>query len=379
MIDMSMFAINGSIAAYLARQFGVETFSQYIIITSFVSVFTLFTRGIQTSIAEIHSNHLMTSAHHSGSEFITEVQALIFGLRISALWLLFTPLLVSYGKVSIIPTLSASVIPPIASVFAVVVGRLQGIGKFFHWRAALLLSTVLQVPLVFVADAFNSPLSLFILILVIPISIVTVFEYRFFRPPETQFIEHQLNVPLTPGLISVLAMSATQLPIIYIRHEIPNDRSAPIIVFIYILGLFIGISSTLGSFLLPKFVKEGGLISKSINRHMMNSMPLVLFFLVYFPTGNRLIGSVIGSNFELHFTLPFVFAGFFSSFFWCVYSSLIHERLNKFRLNFVFGIVCLVVAEFLIINSFSLRIEIFFIIHGVVALISVIFALFVTK
>jgi len=379
MFDMSMFAINGSIAAYLARQFGVETFSQYIIITSFISVFTLLTRGIQTSIADVHSIDSMISTQHSDRGFGIEIQALIFGFKISALWVLFTPLLVWYGTVSIIPTLSATIIPPIASVFAVVVGRLQGLGQFIHWRAALLFATALQVPLVFVADALNSPLSLFILILVIPIAVVAAFEIRFFRPPGMRFREKQLKVSLTPGLISVLAMSATQLPIIYIRHEIPNNQSTPIIVFVYILGLFIGISSTLGFFLLPKFVKEVRLSSKSISRHFMNSIPLILFFLVYFPTGNKVIGLIIGSNFKLRFTLPFVFASFFSSLSWSVYSSLIHERLNKFRLNFVFGISCLVAFEFLIINYFSLQIEVFFIVHSLVALISVFLALFVTK
>jgi|694.fasta_scaffold44812_5 hypothetical protein len=379
MLDMSMFAINGLIAAYLARQFGVETFGQYIIITSFVSVLTMFTRGIQTSIAEMHSNKSMILEIRSGRIFRSEIQALVFGLKISAIWILFAPLLVSYGNVSMIPTLSASIIPPVASMFAVVVGRLQGSGQFLHWRAALLLSTVIQIPLVFIADIFNSPLTLFIIILAIPISLISVFELRFFRPIGTRFIEHELKFSLTPGFVSVLAMSATQIPLVYARHEIPTDQSAPLIVFIYILGLFIGISSTLGFFLLPRYGIKGSPSSYSLKHHWINSVPLILFFLVYFPIGNRVVGAVIGSSFELRATLPFIFSAFLSSLFWSIYSSLIHERLNKFRMKFALGILFIIVIEFFVINFFGLQIEIFFVVHALVALLSIIFALFVTK
>jgi hypothetical protein len=65
--------------------------------------------------------------------------------------------------------------------------------------------------------------------------------------------------------------------------------------------------------------------------------------------------------------------------FWSIYSSLIHERLNKFRMKFALGILFIIVIEFFVINFFGLQIEIFFVVHALVALLSIIFALFVTK
>ena len=374
-----MFVINGSIATYLARQFGPETFSQYIIITSFVSVFTLLTRGIQTSVAESYSSELVITVKNKDPRFGSEIQALIFGLLISALWLLFTPFLVAYGSISLFPALTAAFIPPVTSVVAVAVGRLQGCGRFFHWRAALLISTFLQIPLVLTADLFDLPISVFVIILVVPISIIAIFEIRFSRPANARFIENRLKPSLIPGLISALAMSATQLPLIYIRHEIPNSQSAPLIVFVYLSGLFIGIGSTLGSFLMTKYRPHGRISLRSLDHHLVNSIPLVLFLLAYFPLGNYFIGAIIGHNFEVKLTLPFIVFGSISSLLWCVYSSLVYERIHKFKSIFVLEMFMIVVFEFVAINYSSFNIETFFIFHGLIALVSIIFALFSTK
>ncbi len=377
--DILTFVINGSIATYLARQFGPETFSQYIIITSFISVFTLFTRGIQTSVAQIYSNELVIQVKKNNTRFSSEKQALMFGLMISALWLLFIPFLVTYGKVALWPALSATVIPPATSVFAVAIGRLQGRGRFFHWRVALLISTSLQIPLVVIADLFDSPLSVFVIILVVPTSIIAIFEIRFSRPTDARSIEHRLKPSIIPGLISVLTMSATQLPLIYIRHEVPHSQSASLIIFVYISGLFIGISSTLGFFMMTKYKPQGNLSFNVINHHLINSIPLVLFLFFYFPLGNNLVGLIIGSSFELKLSILIVVYGSISSILWCIFSSLIYERLNVFDSKFVIGLAALVTLEFIVINQFGFNVEIFFLCHACFALVSITFALFSTK
>ena len=379
LFDLTMFVVNGLIAVYLARQFGPETFSQYIIITSFVSVFTLLTRGIQTSVAEIHSKHSGVKSQAKVSRLSTEVQALFFGLSVSVLWLTFVPFLAVYSNVSILPALSAAVIPPATSVVSVIIGRLQGRHLFFRWRLVLLISTLLQLPLVVVADLFNSPLSVFIIVLVFPVSIVAFIESRLSQRSHAQIIEGKLKPSLIPGLVSVLSMAATQLPLIYLRHEIPNSQSAPLIVYVYVSGLFIGISSTLGSFLMTKYKSEGELNYKSLNHHFINSIPLLLFLFFYFPLGNNLTAVIIGGDFKIDISLEFVVFASLSSILWCVYSSLIYERLNVFKFNFVIGISTMVILEFIIINSFSININLFFILHGLFALASFVFAFFSTK
>ena len=379
-LDLSMFAINGLIAVYLARRFGPEVFSQYLLITSFISVFSLFTRGIQTSIAQSYPQQQFNLGHFRLiSNLYSEKRSLIFGFRLSLLWLIFVPFLNIYGHVSLLPALSATVILPTSSLLAVVIGRLQGSGQFFRWRLSLLLTTSLQVPIILVAAYLKSPLSVFILILAVPSFILSIYQICLHRPIHANSLEENIKIGLAPGGISVLSMAAIQLPLIYVRHKFTGNQSTPLLIFIYSSGLFIGISSTLGSFLLPDYDSAQKFDYRKLKTHLLNMLPMLVFLALYFPLGSFVIRAALGPDFTLTNNFNFSLISSISFLIWGVYSSLIHERLNEFKSRFLISILCLVFSEFLLINIFDVSINEFFCTHAVFGLLSLFAALLVTK
>ena len=110
-----MIAANGLIAIYLARRFGAQTFSQYVLITAAVSSLTLLTHGIQSSIAHSYaSDTLQRSSEIAPSRYIGELRSIKVGVTLAMIWLLFTPILSYLGHLSLAPTVSAVAIIPIA-------------------------------------------------------------------------------------------------------------------------------------------------------------------------------------------------------------------------------------------------------------------------
>lgn len=375
-----MIAANGLIAIYLARRFGAQTFSQYVLITAAVSSLTLLTRGIQSSIAHSYaSDTLQRSSEIAPSRYIGELRSIKVGVSLAMTWLLFTPILSYLGRLSLAPTVSAVAIIPIASLGALVSGRMQGTRKFFEWRISLLITTLIQGPLVFAAATLHAPLSVFILILAIPTAVYALIRIRNFRPIHADIVEEGFSLSLAPGVTSALSMLGSQLPLLLVRHNFLDDQIGPLMMFIYGMGILSGISATLGSYLLPKFVQGRELKTADIliRTHIMHATPLVAFFTAYIFFGSNLTRIAVGSQYVLAAPVMTLTSALLCFFIWAVQSSLLQERMSVVTWMTSVVVALSVCAEAIALIVIQPSLIPYFLIHAMFGLVTL-FALNVT-
>ena len=379
-VELLMIAANGLIAIYLARRFGAQTFSQYVLITAAVSSLTLLTRGIQSSIAHSYaSDTLQRSSEIAPSRYIGELRSIKVGVTLAMIWLLFTPILSYLGHRSLAPTVSAVAIIPIASLGALVSGRMQGTRKFFEWRISLLITTLIQGPLVFAAATLHAPLSVFILILAIPTAVYASIRIRNFRPIHADIVEEGFSLSLAPGVTSALSMLGSQLPLLLVRHNFLDDQIGPLMMFIYGMGILSGISATLGSYLLPKFVQGRELKTADIliRTHIMHATPLVAFFTAYIFFGSNLTRIAVGSQYVLAAPVMTLTSALFCFFIWAVQSSLLQERMSVVTWMTSVVVALSVCAEAIALIVIQPSLIPYFLIHAMFGLVTL-FALNVT-
>ena len=379
-VELLMIAANGLIAIYLARRFGAQTFSQYVLITAAVSSLTLLTRGIQSSIAHSYaSDTLQRSSEIAPSRYIGELRSIKVGVTLAMIWLLFTPILSYLGHLSLAPTVSAVVIIPVASLGALVSGRMQGTRKFFEWRMSLLITTLIQGPLVLAAATLHAPLSVFILILAIPTAVYASIRIRNFRPIHADIVEEGFSLSLAPGVTSALSMLGSQLPLLLVRHNFLDDQIGPLMMFIYGMGILSGISATLGSYLLPKFVQGRELKTADIliRTHIMHATPLVAFFTAYIFFGSNLTRIAVGSQYVLAAPVMTLTSALLCFFIWAVQSSLLQERMSVVTWMTSVVVALSVCAEAIALIVIQPSLIPYFLIHAMFGLVTL-FALNVT-
>jgi hypothetical protein len=375
-----MIATNGLIAIYLARRFGAQTFSQYVLITAAVSSLTLLTRGIQSSIAHSYAfDTLQRSSEIVPSRYIGEFRSIKVGVTLAIIWLLFTPILSYLGHLPLAPTVSAVAIIPIASLGALVSGRMQGTRKFFEWRISLLITTLIQGPLVFAAATLHAPLSVFILILAIPTAVYALIRIRNFRPSNADIVEEGFSLSLAPGVTSALSMLGSQLPLLLVRHNFLDDQIGPLMMFIYGMGILSGISATLGSYLLPKFVQSRKLKTADIliRTHILHATPLIAFFTAYIIFGSNLTRIAVGSQYVLATPVMTLTSALLCFFIWAVQSSLLQERMSVVTWMTSVVVALSVCAEAIALIVIQPSLIPYFLIHAMFGLVTL-FALNVT-
>jgi len=380
LVELLVTATNGLIAIFLARRFGAQTFSQYVFITAAVSSLTILTLGIKSSIAHSYaSQSLPISVSLSPSRYASEFRSIRFGLILATIWLLFAPLFSYVGHLSLLPIVSATALIPIATLGSLVSGRMQGTQKFFEWRILLLLSTLIQCPLVFVAAFMHAPLSIFILILAIPGFFYSLINIRNFRPMNADFVEIDFSLSLASGVTSALAMLGSQLPLLLVRHNFLDDQMGPLMMFIYGMGILSGISATLGSYLLPKSVQSREIKTADIliRTHVIHATPLVVFFTAYIFFGSNLTRVAVGSQYVLATPVITLTSALLCFFIWAVQSSLLQERMSVVTWTTSVVVALSVCAEAIALIVIQPSLILYFLIHAMFGLVNL-FALNVT-
>ena len=380
LVEIIIAATNGLIAVYLARRFGAQTFSQYVLITTAVTCLTMLTLGIKSSVAHSYaSQSLPISLLISPSRYPSELRSLRFGLILATIWLLFAPLLSYVGHVSLLPIISAAALIPIASIGSLISGRMQGTRKFIEWRILLLSSTLTQGPLVFVAANLNAPISVFILILAIPGSIYSLINIRNFRPVNADFFEVNFSLSLAPGIASMFSMLGSQLPLLLVRHNFPDNKLGPLIMFIYVMGVLSGLSATLGSYLLPGFVLDRKKKTANIfmRTHVIHATPLIVFFTAYIFFGSNLTRIAVGSQYVMAAPVKTLTSALLCFFIWAVQSSLLQERMSVVTWMTSVVVALCVCAEAIALIAIQPSLIPYFLIHAMFGLVTL-FALNVT-
>ena len=322
---------------------------------------------------------MQRSSEIAPSRYIGELRSIKVGVTLAMIWLLFTPILSYLGHLSLAPTVSAVVIIPVASLGALVSGRMQGTRKFFEWRMSLLITTLIQGPLVLAAATLHAPLSVFILILAIPTAVYASIRIRNFRPIHADIVEEGFSLSLAPGVTSALSMLGSQLPLLLVRHNFLDDQIGPLMMFIYGMGILSGISATLGSYLLPKFVQGRELKTADIliRTHIMHATPLVAFFTAYIFFGSNLTRIAVGSQYVLAAPVMTLTSALLCFFIWAVQSSLLQERMSVVTWMTSVVVALSVCAEAIALIVIQPSLIPYFLIHAMFGLVTL-FALNVT-
>ena len=150
-------------------------------------------------------------------------------------------------------------------------------------------------------------------------------------------------------------------------------------MFIYGMGILSGISATLGSYLLPKFVQGRELKTADIliRTHIMHATPLVAFFTAYIFFGSNLTRIAVGSQYVLAAPVMTLTSALLCFFIWAVQSSLLQERMSVVTWMTSVVVALSVCAEAIALIVIQPSLIPYFLIHAMFGLVTL-FALNVT-
>ncbi len=381
-IEIAITTINGLIAIFLARRFSAQTFSQYVLIISAVSSLTMLTLGIRSSIAHAYASQTLEQfASKIPSRYASEFRSIRIGLFLGIIWLLFAPLISYVGNVSIIPVIFSTALIPFASLGSLITGRMQGERKFFAWRMSILISTFIQLPLVYIAATLRAPLSLFIILLIIPSALFSWVRAKHFRPVNADIIEQNFPLSLAPGVTACFSMLGSQLPLLLVRSNFDELQIGPIVMFIYGMGILSAASGVLGSYLLPKFVQSKNSIKSSflLRTHAMHATPLLCFFGVYVFFGSEITRIAVGTQYVLNASTMTLSSALLCFFIWSIQSSLLQERMSVVGWSTTVIIGSCVSVEAALLFLIEPSIFVYFLLHALFGLVVLIALNLTTK
>jgi hypothetical protein len=364
---------NASLAFVLARHFGGVSFNEYIAVTSVVLAISQVSKGFQSTTAAefIHGSHKSYGLFHVG-----DGSALLFGLLFFIIWILFSPITILVLDTSPPITITAGLLLPAATMGYRAAGKYQGQRKFAKWQITTCITTLVQIPVVFVVLSLRAPVSVLVATLTIPSMLLFFWSTFDTRSVEVSSINFRVKNTFSSSFMAISTAVGLQIPLLFLKHHYEDSIVSNLTAISLLLMVIVGLSATFGSFLLPRFLLSpsrtffGGFMA-----HLYTSLPSILLLLVFPFIGSWVIPFLFGPSYSGRISTATLFFVSCSYAVWTIVGSLVQERLGSvtFLRATIFGLISL--TQILTVSSVTISIELYYVIHVLYGLLNLLFAL----
>ena len=365
--------LNGALIVLLSRKLGPDDFSIYVATVSLVTVVGSFTLGIRTLTAK-------NFATSSGNEFPTSqlLKSVTFlNILFSIFWIFGSIVLKSSLHIPLVYLLvSTSIIS--TSVFgSYAAGVLQGLKKFHTWQGLILLTSTIQIPLILFPVGRQLGVGYFLLILAIPSGIFFLITVLITKNILVNRSENFSKIALLEGVSLGSVTLMLQGPIFCSRWISDESLSVSTTSVCLLFLTLCGLSSTLGSYLLPDHVNSN-LVKVDfmiLRPHIINSVPLLFFGLIVLVLGSKALEIIFGESLikELPRSLLLVILGVYAI--WSIGQSLLHSCINSLNNSLPYKLTLLAGTEIFLLFLNRNNIYGFFLSFGAIAVLFLILVL----
>jgi O-antigen/teichoic acid export membrane protein len=321
--------INGLLIALLARKLDDDDFAIYIATVSLVTVFGSFTLGIRTITA--HDYALSRERLTNGSSIFRSITLLV-GI-FAGVWLASSQIFRTYLQIPTIYLFIATTILVASVLGSYATGVLQGLRRFELWQKLVLLTTIIQIPLILFPVGRQLGVGYFLAILSIPS--VCLFFFTFFITknsfvqPTPRFVKVAIGEGLSLGGVTLMLQGP-----IFSSRLIDDSKISVTTASIGLLFLTLcGLSSTMGSYLLPdRVMKDDQTFSKeTLKPHIIHTFPLLLAGVVLLAFGQNILTFVFGDKIGSDIPRPLMVLIITSYALWSIGQSLLNACINSLK------------------------------------------------
>ncbi len=311
----------------LSRKLGPNDFSIYVATVSLATVVGSFTLGIRTLTAKVFATS--TNSKTGNSHLLKS----IIGLNVffSIFWISLSISLSKSLDIPLVYLLISTSIISSAVLGSYASGVLQGLRKFHTWQGLILLTSTIQIPLIILPVGRQLGVGYFLLILAIPSGLFFIITMRTTRGIQVARIKNFSKTAMFDGLSLGSVTLMLQGPIFSSRW-ISDDSSSVSTTSVCLLFLTLcGLSSTLGSYLLPDHVNSNfvKLDFSVIRPHVIHTFPLLILGLIVVGLGSNSLQVIFGNRIigDLPRSLLLLILGVYVL--WSIGQSLLHTCINS--------------------------------------------------
>jgi hypothetical protein len=368
-----MSVTNAGLAFILARHFGGLVFNEYIAITSVAIAISQATKGLQSTTA---TEFIFASERRRGLFHTGDFSALLVGSGLLVIWLLASPLIILVLDISLATTITAGFLLPAATMGYRAAGKYQGTLQFTKWQIATCLTSMLQIPLMVITLLLKAPLSAFIASLALPSMALFLWATLDTRNLKSEPLAQRNLRTATSSVMAVSCAFGLQIPLLFLQRNYISSETATLTAISLLLVMLVGISTTLGSFLLPRFVampKDS--TSNGFKTHLYTSIPSVLFVLTIPFIAHWVIPFLFGPSYDTKVPTITLFGICMSYSVWAVVGSAVQERLGSVTTSRALIFAGITIVQLVVVSTISMPIRLYYIIHLLFGIINLALAL----
>ena len=358
--------VNGLLIALLARKLGDNDFAIYVTVVSLITVFGSFTLGIKTVTAR---DYALSETISMASGGLTSSLTTLIAVFVTA-WIASCQIFIFYLQLPFIYLIIATAILASSVLGSYATGVLQGLQKFQLWQKLVLITTVIQIPLILFPIGKQLGVGYFLAILAIPsillFFITLLFAKRLLVRPSQNFTKLAINEGISLGAVTLMLQGP-----VFSSRLIEDSKTSVTTASTGLLFLALcGLSSTLGSYLLPAHVlKDDQAFSKEMLRpHLVHTIPLLITGLWLLMFGQNILQIIFNDKFSSNIPKPLMGLIIVCYALWSIGQSLLNSCINSLSSSLPYLLIGLSLFESFLFYLFRNNIYLFYSSFGIIAL-----------
>lgn len=348
--EIAMALLNLFVAFIVLTIFGNGGFSNYLSITSLVSILAIPSIGIQNAMAVTSSRALNSNTLTQSSTRSITIKR--YAIGVATIWITSAPIISIVLEIPLRELLSATlfVLAPIS--IAAGSGFLQGVSSIVEWRLLLLFSTFLQIPLIILVWLTTAELAFLVLLMAIPGQIFLLLVTRRHRHLRSYIKTIRIKFSGFLGPVQ-FAISSSLLILANKILFVVND--AKLISTVYIFGFLTNTASVVGSITFSRLLRLRSERLALLAIGALGALPslgcgALIAFIQSLGLQVPILNKVVGSTSSIFLT-----ALVSTSICWSISSSLYYAKFNTFASRFAAFGSGLLVLELTLILSLEIR------------------------
>ena len=359
--------INGLLITLLARKLNGNDFQLYVATVSLVTVFGSFTLGIKTLTAYDYARSKKQAA--DSLEILRGMTLLV--CIFSSIWLASIQIFKSYLHIPSIYLFIATTILVASVLASYATGVLQGLCKFEFLQSLVLFTTVIQIPLILFSIGRNLGVGYFLALLSVPsvcLFLITLFITKnSLIQPSARFVRAAISEGTSLGCVTLMIQGPIFLSRLNDDSKISLTMASVGLLFLALCGL----SSTLGSYLLPTHVmKSSHSFSKEMLKpHLIHTLPLLLAGIGLIVCGQNILTFIFSDKIGSNVPRPLMVLVLISYAIWSIGQSLLNTCINTLKGNLPNLLLGLALFEVVLLYFFRNFIYLYYFSFAIVALL----------
>jgi O-antigen/teichoic acid export membrane protein len=368
---------NGLLIALLARKLNDNDFTIYVATVSLITVFGSFTLGIKTTTSR---EYALSKTHLTSIADISTPLVMLITIFVVA-WIASFQVLESYLQIPSIYLLIAASILAASVLGSYATGMLQGLQKFVFWQSLVLITTIIQIPLILFPIGKRLGVGYFLAILAVPSVLLfgcaVIAARKSLTNPSQNFIRLSINEGLSLGAVTLMLQGPVFSSRLMDDSKVSVSTASLGLLFLALCGL----SSTLGSYLLPAHVLKD---RQEFNRdmlkpHVIHTIPLLLAGLFLLISKQNPLNIIFSDKYS--FDMPKLLMGLITVCYalWSIGQSLLHSCITSLKSSLPYLLISLALAETCLLYVSRNNMYLFYSSFGIAGLLFLICVLYSFK